>query len=193
LRTACAVAGVILSVGLTSANADSISISLIASEEIVNPGDTIQVDIFATTETTSLVGYGFDLTSDDNLSFLSFDAYAVAPAFEQTITPDGDGLGGLSFTGGINGVNVLIGTAQFSALAIGQAAINLTTTAGDLTEGFAQAGNGFFDVFANTLLINVTQAAGGGGGGTNEDPGIPEPATAILMAVGLTTLIRKRL
>ncbi len=168
-----------------TASADSIQISLIPSDAVVNPGDTIDIDIFATTDST-LIGFGFDLVASNELGF---EGFTVGPAFVSPLTLDGDGLAGLSFSGGIDGVNVLIGTAQYTALSIGQAVIDLATTPGDLTEGFAQAGAGFFDVTSETLLLSVVGVSDSNGGG---DSSVPEPATAILLATGLVTLVRSR-
>ena len=186
------------------ATAAVIDVRLETASDTVSVGDAVDVGIFASMSTT-LVGFGFDLITDDMLTFAGFDA---GPDFSGVATPDGDGLAGLSFIGGAVGTDILLGIAHFVAADAGDSLIELTTTDGDLTEGFAQAGRGFFDITTEPLLITITSLAdlvdsesdgggfGGGGGGGNGggdgDNGIPEPATLALMACGLFSAIRRR-
>lgn len=179
------------------ATAAVIDVRLDTASDTVSVGDAVDVGIFASMSTT-LVGFGFDLITDDMLTFAGFDA---GSDFSGVATPDGDGLAGLSFIGGAVGTDILLGIAHFVAADAGDSLIELTTTDGDLTEGFALAGRGFFDITTEPLLITITSLAdlvdsesGGGGsnGGGDGDNGIPEPATLALMACGLFSAIRRR-
>ena len=178
-----------------AASADVIDIRLEAAADSYNPGDVIDVNVLISSSSL-LVAYGFDLEADSNLLYTGFD---VGDGFLGVSgTPDGDGIVGLSFSGGVQGDDVLIGTAHFDAVSIGQATIELTTTLNDLTEGFAQSGSGFFDIISTSLTLSIVEAieptivTGGGGGGGGGNPPVPEPATVILIASGLLAVARRR-
>ncbi|MEE9295116.1 MAG: hypothetical protein V3W34_09195 [Phycisphaerae bacterium] len=177
------------------ASAEVIDIRLETATDTYNPGDVVDVDILASTSSL-LVAYGFDLDADANLSYTGFDP--ASGFVGVSATPDGDGIVGLSFSGGVEGVDVLLGTAHFSAVSIGAAIIELTMTPNDLTEGFARFGSGFFDISTAPLALSIVAPdgpitlSGGGGGGGGGNPSVPEPANVVLIASGLFVVVRRR-
>ncbi len=175
----------------TLAQAETIGVSLETPADTYTVGDVVDVEVRATTSAI-LVGYGFDLAAGAELSY---DSYAVGPGFVGvSSTPDGDGMAGLSFSATLDGVDILLGTARFDAISVGDVLIELSTTSGDLTEGFAQFGTGFFDVAAQPLALSILgppdelPPAGGGG----SPPGVPEPTTISLLAAGCLAMLRRR-
>ncbi len=82
-------------------------------------------------------------------------------------------LGALANPGPVSGPNFLLATLSFKAKAPGVANLELSITPTDLTEGFALTTPGSFDSVAlSGATVNV----------------IPEPTTALLLAVGLLAL-----
>ncbi len=176
---------------VTAASAEMINVQLVADNTQVNPGDLVDVDIFASTEDESrLIGFGFDFVTNEGLSF---DSFSTGADFATVPSRDGDGVTGLSFAGGLTGSGIFLGSAQFTANDIGSYVIDIATTAGDLTEGFAQSGRGFFDLTVDTTTINVLAPAASnsgsfGAGGGDGGPAIPEPATIALLSLGLVAM-----
>lgn len=197
-RALAAMAAVAIVVG--TAAAETIDIRLDTTSDTFNPGDAIDVDVFASS-TSLLVGFGFDLQTEGALTLTGFDTESGFVGVGAT--PDGDRLAGLSFAGGVDGVDVRLGTAHFQAGDPGDALITLTTTPGDLTEGFARFGNGFFDIVTAPLGFSIVEllndggsggsgGGGNGGGGNTEPPPVPEPATVVLLLTGMLAVVRRR-
>lgn len=192
---ACLVAAVVFLTG-TPAGAAMINISLEAEGAPFQVGDPIDISVLATSDEV-LVGFGFDLLVDNEL-VLFFEGFDASSGFTGVPTPDGDGMGGLSFEGGVVGADVLLGIAHYTAAMPGTASIELAVTNGDLTEGFAQSGSGFFQVSSVPLDVTVLSntgasfIGGGGGGGGVTGPEVPEPATLVLVATGLVALLPRR-
>lgn len=191
-RRCAVVAAVVLALTVASTTrvaAESIDVRLVTAADTYVVGESIAVDIVATTSSV-LVAYGFDLSSGPELSYQEF---GTGPDFVGVAgTPDGDGIVGLSFSGGVDGVDILLGVAIFDAVAPGEVLIELSTTPGDLTEGFAQFGSGFFDLVTEALQLTITAevvppSSGGGG----QPPPIPEPATTVLLVSGLLATMRR--
>ncbi len=174
------------------AMADVIDIRLEAPLSTYQPGDAVEVSVFATTSSL-LVGYGFDLSAGVELDYLDFD---TGPDFVGVpTTPDADRMAGLSFTGGVDGVDILLGIAHYLATGTGNVSIALTTTSGDLTEGFARFGSGFYDISTSPLELSIitAPATGGGGGGGGGSPPVPEPTTVLLLVSALWAMRGRRL
>jgi PEP-CTERM motif-containing protein len=192
-RLLCAVG--VLSVSATSLLADDLSIRFESDAATYAPGDSISVDILATTSSL-LVGFGFDLVFPGEVDYVGFESGGAFVGVGAT--PDGDGIAGLSFSGGVDGVDFPLGTATFDAVSEGTVLIDLATSLDDLTEGFARFGSGFFDASVTPLELtieavgsnDVPPPAGGGGGGGG--PTVPEPATAMLLAIGAMAALRTR-
>ncbi len=179
----------------TQIHAETIDLRLESPANTYTTGDAVDVEVYATTS-AQLVGFGFDLIAGDELDYNGYD---TGPAFTSVRgTPDGDGIAGLAFSGALDGVDILLGTAHYDAALVGEVLVQLTTTAGDLTEGFARFGTGFFDVNATPLSLSIVEphdtlppvVVGGGGGGGS--PPVPEPATISLLAAGLLATLRRR-
>jgi hypothetical protein len=177
------IAAVALSGG--SAMAATIGITLVPDAPEYNVGDTVTVDVLATTEET-LVGYGFDFLLSDDI-VLEYDEFGAGAPFTDVPSLDGDGVAGLSFVGGASGEGLLIGVATFAATGSGEVVVNIGVTEGDLSEGFGTNGEGaFLDYDFDPTTITVLSASGPGGG-----PVIPEPATIAMLAGGLLLLRRR--
>ena len=193
----CSLSLAVLIGGIATAQAATIDLQLSSPQDVYRVGDAIDISVSATVDEL-LVGFGFDLLAD-NASRVALDSFAPGPGFVSAATPDGDGLAGLAFDGGEKG-SVLLGTAQFTATGIGAVNFDLGVTPGDLTEGFARFGTGFFDFTANSFSIVVlapplpAPILGGGGGGGDGGPDIvvPEPATAMLLMTGAMFIARSR-
>ncbi len=171
----------VVAVGLSagSAMAASIDITLAPSASEYVVGDTVSVDVLASTA-DPLVGYGFDFVLDDD-AILSYEGFVAADPFTRVLSADGDGVAGLSFTGGATGASMLLGTATFNAASEGEVVVNIGVTDGDLSEGFGSNGEGvFLDFGSDSATITVQSAV------------IPEPATLALLAGGGLFLLRRR-
>jgi len=180
--------------GAAAIEVGSIDVSLETPGNVVRVGDAVDVSVFGSPSDV-LVGFGFDLVFD-NPSVLSYDGFDAGTGFTGVPTPDGDNIAGLSFSGGVQGTNQLLGVAHFTALQPGDVTLALRTTPDDLTEGFARSGEGFFGIGSlNGLTLSVAGASGGAAGGGSGGGGgqqIPEPATAVLLSMGVLAMLRRR-
>ena len=136
------------------------------------------------------VGTQFDIELRGNLGDptlgwgldLGFDPAVVQPVGVPTIGPDwiaatasdGDGLAGIALTG-LSGDRRLA-VVRFQAIALGSTSFVLSDTLADLSEGFALDPTGFATVQYQSATVNV----------------VPEPATALLLVLGITGLAARR-
>ena len=140
----------------------------------VDVGESVTIDVVADFS-APIVGFGFDL--DLTSAILTFDAAPIIGLLWIPVAaPDGDGLAGLTFSGGIVGTGILLATIQLQGLTTGTAQLVASATAGDLTEGFALVGFGFDEVLFESASLLV----------------VPELSTAMLVACGLALIGRPR-
>ena len=123
-----------------------------------------------------VVGWGLDLTIQNPAVVSQTAAPSIGPLWVAAYAPDGDGLAALAFPSSVSGSGVLLGSVSFSADTIGQTALWISTTPGDLNEGFALASTGFADLTFESGLVTVT----------------PEPGSLVLLATATLMLRRRR-
>ncbi len=147
-------------------------------DKTVGLGDVFTMDIVADI-TDPVLGWGLDLSIVDPTIVSTVGAPAIdATWFAVPFNPDGDGLAGLAFPNSVSGNGVLLATMTFSADALGETDLLLSTTAGDLTEGFPLDNRGF--------------------GTINFEPGhvtvIPAPGAVLLgiIGMGMIALVKRR-
>jgi hypothetical protein len=103
--------------------------------QTVNLGEQFTVDIVGDI-TEPVVGWGLDLTISDEAIVSLVGSPVIGPAWVPAFTPDADDLAGIAFPDSVSGTGVLLATLTLSADAVGQVELTLSTTPGDLTEGF---------------------------------------------------------
>jgi len=136
--------------------------------QTVNINDVLTVDMLADI-TAPVVAWGLDVTLSLPAIASTFAAPGVAfPPWIAATTADGDGLAGLAdpfapTNGSVSGIGILLATLTFRANAQGTTDLLASTTAGDLTEGFALDPTGFATITFQPGRINV----------------VPEPATLL--------------
>lgn len=176
LRKCCAVCAV-LALAFT-ASAD-IVVNFNPQVSTIGVGDVVTVQVVADIPANeAVVGWGWDINIVTP-GIVNLVSKTVAdPPWNEVPDNDNDGLAALLPPPGTGLFgNVLLATLQFQGIALGSTQITLSTTPGDLTEGFAidpALGGGFAPATFVAGTINV-----------------PEPASLMLLAVaGL--LLRRR-
>ena len=139
-------------------------------ERTVGPGDVFTMDILADVG-DPLVGWGLDLSFDPSV-LSPVDSPAIGPRWFPAFAPDGDGLAGLAFADSVSGANVLLASVTFSGVTLGETDLMLSTTPGDLTEGFALDPTGFAQPVFESAHVFV----------------VPEPGTGLLCAIVLSII-----
>jgi len=129
-------------------------------ERTVGLGDDFTIHILADVG-DPLVGWGLDLSFDP--SILSWvGSPAIGPRWFPGSAPDGDGLAGVAFPDSVSGAGVVLASVTFSALTFGETDLRLSTTPGDLTEGFALDPTGFAQpVFESAHVFVVPEPSAG--------------------------------
>lgn len=158
-----------------------VSLQVIPLDTEMEPADTFLVNIAADID-QPIVSYGFHLFFDTSL--LSLNSLEIAAPFTPLPVSDPASAAGLAYPDSAVGNNVLLATAQFTALAPGVASIGAAVTDASPVEGFAQRGCGFAELVVTPGLVTIDEP----------DKPIPEPSTVGLLLAGLAlNRVRRRL
>ncbi|MBC3764721.1 PEP-CTERM sorting domain-containing protein [Neptunicella marina] len=168
----------------TVANADVILAFQPTTSTDVNVGESITVNLVASTEFDgdAFLGWGLDLNFDSAL--VSLESMLIAPNFIPPFVSD-DGLGGLlagfPSVPPVLGSNILLATLTFKALGAGLVDLLTSATLGDANEGFS----GFQSIsFSNASIgLNIKDATNGQ---------VPEPSLLALFVIAAMGLVRLR-
>ena len=159
----------IVEAGLVS----DVVVRFVPPSQIVNFDDVFTVDVVADIN-TPVVGWGLDVDLSVPTIASTFAAPSVAfPPWIAAAAADGDGLAGLAdpfapTNGSVSGIGILLATLTFHADAQGTTDLLMSTTPGDLSEGFPLDPTGFATVTFEPGQVVV----------------VPEPATLLpLLAV----------
>jgi hypothetical protein len=143
-------------------------------DRTIGVGEVFTMDILADVG-DPLVGWGLDLSFDPSILSV-VDPPAIGPRWFPAGAPDGDGLAGLAFVDSVSGADVLLASVTFSAVALGETDLMLSTTPEDLTEGFALDPTGFAEPVFRGGHVSV----------------VPEPATGFLCVIALSIVGRAK-
>jgi hypothetical protein len=143
-------------------------------DRAVETGEVFTMDILADVG-DPLVGWGLDLSFDPSILSL-VDPPAMGPRWSPANAPDGDGLAGLAFVESVSGADVLLASVTFFAVSLGETDLILSTTSGDLNEGFALDPTGFAEPVYQGAHVSV----------------VPEPPTGLLCVIALATIALAR-
>jgi hypothetical protein len=146
----------------------------------VSVSDTFSVDLIADIPADEAINsWGLDLAFDSSVLTLdSFTRGGIWGGGLGLCSLDGDEICGNALVPSVSGISTL-GTFNFTAIGIGSTFLDLSVTAGDITEGFRLSTAAFpiatrdWDYSAG--LVNVAPAAS-----------VSEPAILTLMAFGIT-------
>lgn len=112
---------------------------------VVGVGDTFSVNIVADMA-TPVVGWGLDFAAVTPPVVSIQAPPTIGLIWLAAHATDGDGLAGLAFPNSVVGDGVVLATLHLHADTLGQTDLQLSTTLGDLTEGFAKDPSGFATV-----------------------------------------------
>jgi hypothetical protein len=156
----------------TSTRADII-VGFAPPAKIVGLGDSFTIDIIADIPASEpILVWGLDLTIANPAIASLTGPPEIGSEWFPAFSPDGDGLAGLAFPTGVSGIGVVLATLSFSADAIGDTYLFLSTTPGDPTEGFGLDPTGFANVNFEPGHVQV----------------IPEPSALHMGALGLASI-----
>ncbi|HEX5065659.1 MAG TPA: cohesin domain-containing protein [Myxococcota bacterium] len=154
-----------------AAPAPAAVIAYVTAPANVGIGAQFDVELRATLG-DPVVGWGLDLGF--NPSVVQKVSTTVGPDWLAVSASDADGLAGISLTG-LTGDRRLA-VVRFQAIALGSTSFVLSDTMADLSEGFALDPSGFASVQYQSATVQV----------------VPEPGTALLVALGVTGLAARR-
>ena len=156
---------------LWAAPAPAAVIAYVTAPASVGIGAQFDVELRATLGDPT-IGWGLDLGF--NPSVVQKVSTTVGPDWLAVSASDGDGLAGISLTG-LSGDRRLA-VVRFQAIALGSTSFVLSDTMADLSEGFALDPSGFASVQYQSATVQV----------------VPEPGTALLVALGVAGLAARR-
>lgn len=155
--------------GTLHAGTIDVSVRIEPAMQLVPLGSNFTVDIVADL-LSPVVGWGLDLDLDNPGVISPSASIVMGPNWIQPNSGDGDGLVGLAWPfapifGSISGNSVVLATLTYHADAIGSTQLLLSSTEGDLTEGFPLDPFGFAQTEYLSGVVIVT----------------PEPVAFLLM------------
>ena len=154
-----------LALWLLAAPAPAAVMAYVVAPASVGIGSQFDVELRATLGDATL-GWGVDLGYDASKVQL-VSGPTIGSDWTAVAASDGDGLAGVALLG-LTGDHRLA-LLRFQAIAQGSASFVLSETLSDLSEGFALDPTGFAQTTYQGATVNV----------------VPEPATALLSALGL--------
>ena len=159
-----------------------VTLSFAPASSNVSLNDAFSVDLIADIPANEAINsWGLDLAFD--AAVLSLDSFTKAPIWTGGLgscSLDNDEICGNAMVPSISGISTL-GTFNFTAVGVGSTALDLSATAGDITEGFRLSIAGIPIVIPDWDYtpgqVNVRPASP-----------VPEPAVLALMVFGLAGL-----
>ena len=168
------------------AGAGAVNVRVEPALQTVSVLDTFDVT-FSADILEPLLGFGFELTFDDQL--FELNSTRIGPDFLAAVNADDNLMSALAFPDPVSGDDILLGTASFTMLDAGQGVFGISVADGDPTHGFAGVSIGAmadFDVALGEVRA-ATELGGLGGGG----PVTPEPTTLSLLGLGALVVARR--
>ena len=162
-----------LALCLLAAPAPAAVMAYVVAPSSVGIGSQFDVELRATLGDPTL-GWGVDLGYDATKVQL-VSAPTIGSDWTAVAASDGDGLAGVALGAGLTGDHRLA-VLRFQAIASGSASFVLSETLSDLSEGFALDPTGYAQTSYQGATVNV----------------VPEPATALLTALGLAGMAASR-
>ena len=154
-----------LALWLLAAPAPAAVMAYVVAPASVGIGSQFDVELRATLGDATL-GWGVDLGYDASKVQL-VSGPTIGSDWTAVAASDGDGLAGVALAG-LTGDHRLA-LLRFQAIALGNVSFVLSETLSDLSEGFALDPTGFAQTTYQGATVNI----------------VPEPATALLSALGL--------
>jgi len=154
-----------LALWLVAAPAPAAVVAYVVAPASAGIGSQFDVELRATLGDSTL-GWGVDLGYDASKVQL-VSGPTIGSDWTAVAASDGDGLAGVALAG-LTGDHRLA-VLRFQAIALGNASFVLGETLSDLSEGFALDPTGFAQTTYQGATVNI----------------VPEPATALLSALGL--------
>jgi hypothetical protein len=155
-----------------------------SSKSDLTLGQTFSVRITANID-EPVVSFGFHLDYDTTrLTLLEID---VAPRFSPLHAEAASEVAALAYPRPVEGDNVLLAVARFTARALGRARIDIDTTPDDPREGFAYRDCGIAEPNSTPVRVTVQEPPP-----PRRRPPVPEPATVTGVLSAFLLLGRRR-